>query len=179
MPKPTKGPRLGGSPAHERLIINNLCRQLIHNERVVTTEAKARRVRPYMEKLITKAKKGDTHRRRLALRDLRDRETAYILFEELAPKFKDRDGGYTRLVKLPNRKGDNAPMAEVSLVLEPVAKKTKKAAPKAVEEENLAAVEENTAAEEVEEAVVEAEETEASSDAEAAPAQEAADAEEK
>ena len=183
MPKPTKGPRLGGSPAHERLIINNLCRQLIHNERVVTTEAKARRVRQYMEKLITKAKKGDTHRRRLALRDLRDRETAYILFEELAPKFKDRDGGYTRLVKLPNRKGDNAPMAEVSLVLEPVAKKTKKAAPKAapkaVEEENLAAVEENTAAEEVEEAVVEAEETEASSDAEAAPAQEAADAEEK
>lgn len=128
MPKPTKGPRLGGSPAHERLIINNLCRALIHNERIVTTEAKARRVRPYMEKLITKAKKGDTYLRRLALKDLRDRETAYILFEELAPKFKDRDGGYTRIVKLPNRKGDNAPMAEVSLVLEPVAKKSKKKA---------------------------------------------------
>lgn len=184
MPKPTKGPRLGGSPAHERLIINNLCRQLIHNERVVTTEAKARRVRPYMEKLITKAKKGDTHRRRLALRDLRDRETAYILFEELAPKFKDRDGGYTRLVKLPNRKGDNAPMAEVSLVLEPVAKKTKKAAPKAapktVEEEKPAEVDETTAAaEEAEEVTVEAVETEAVSDAEAAPAEEATDAEEK
>ena len=132
MPKPTKGPRLGGSPAHERLIINNLCRALIHHERIVTTEAKARRVQPYMEKLITKAKKGDTYLRRLALRDLRDRETAYILFEELGPKFKDREGGYTRIVKLPNRKGDNAPMAEISLVLEPVAKKSKKkAAPQA------------------------------------------------
>lgn len=128
MPRPTKGPRLGGSPAHERLIINNLCRELIHHERVVTTEAKARRVRPYMEKLITKAKKGDTYLRRLALKDLRDRETAYILFEELAPKFKDREGGYTRLIKLPNRKGDNAPMAEISLVLEPVAKKSKRKA---------------------------------------------------
>lgn len=146
MPKPTKGPRLGGSPAHERLIINNLCRDLIHNERVVTTEAKARRVRPYMEKLITKAKKGGTYRRRLALKDLRDRETAYILFEELAPKFQDRDGGYTRIVKLPNRKGDNAPMAEISLVLEPVSKKSKKKAaapaaeaPKATEAEEVAA----------------------------------------
>lgn len=129
MPKPTKGARLGGSPAHERLILANLCKQLIHNESVVTTEAKAKRVRPYIEKLITKAKKGDTHNRRLALKVLRDRETAYILFEELAPKFADRDGGYTRIVKLPARKGDNAPQAEISLVLEPVSPKAKKAKP--------------------------------------------------
>ncbi|MCI7551197.1 MAG: 50S ribosomal protein L17, partial [Arcanobacterium sp.] len=136
MPKPTKGPRLGGSPAHERLIIANLCRQLIEHHAVTTTEAKARRVRPYMEKLITKAKKGDTHNRRLALKTLRDREAAYLLFEELAPKFADRDGGYTRIVKLPNRKGDNAPMAEISLVLEPVSPKkpAAKATEKAAEE---------------------------------------------
>ncbi|MCI5826298.1 MAG: 50S ribosomal protein L17 [Arcanobacterium sp.] len=172
MPRPTKGPRLGGSPAHERLIINNLCRDLIHKERVVTTEAKARRVRPYMEKLITKAKKGGTYRRRLALRDLRDRETAYILFEELAPKFADRDGGYTRLVKLPNRKGDNAPMAEISLVLEPVAKKSKKAAPakaevaeepkaEAAQAEEAQAEEADAVAAEAEDDAVEAETTEA------------------
>ena len=136
MPRPTKGPRLGGSPAHERLIISNLCRQLIHHESIVTTEAKARRVRPHIEKLITKAKKGDTHNRRLALRTLKDRETAYILFEELAPKFADRDGGYTRITKLPNRKGDNAPMAEISLVLEPVSKKAKKAAPEPIKVED-------------------------------------------
>ncbi|PID98637.1 MAG: 50S ribosomal protein L17 [Actinomycetales bacterium] len=166
MPKPTKGARLGGSPAHERLIIANLCKQLIHNEAVVTTEAKAKRVRPYMEKLITKAKKGDTHNRRLALKVLRDRETAYLLFEELAPKFEGREGGYTRIVKLPNRKGDNAPMAEISLVLDPVAKKSaakettvEEVATEVAEEateEVVAEVAEETVVEEAEEAVAEA-----------------------
>lgn len=159
MPKPTKGARLGGSPAHERLIIANLCKQLIHNESVVTTEAKAKRVRPYIEKLITKAKKGDTHNRRLALKVLRDRETAYILFEELAPKFADRDGGYTRIVKLPNRKGDNAPQAEISLVLEAVSPKQKVVKEAEKVAEKAAAAEE--VIEEVAEETVEVEETEA------------------
>ncbi|SDU79453.1 50S ribosomal protein L17 [Arcanobacterium phocae] len=154
MPRPAKGPRLGGSPAHERLIIANLCKSLIHNESVVTTEAKAKRVRPHIEKLITKAKKGDTHNRRLALKVLGSRETAYILFEELAPKFANREGGYTRIVKLPNRKGDNAPMAEISLVLEPVSpkqavvKEAEKAAEKAADEAPVAEAEEVEAAEE-------------------------------
>ena len=174
MPKPTKGARLGGSPAHERLIIANLCKQLILNESVVTTETKAKRVRPYIEKMITKAKKGDTHNRRLVLSVLRDREAAYVLFEELAPKFAGRDGGYTRIVKLPNRKGDNAPMAEISLVLEAVASKSKAAKPEAP-----AAAETETAAEQPEEAVAEAVETEAEVAAEetAVEAEEAADAE--
>lgn len=175
MPRPAKGARLGGSPANERLIIANLCKSIIRNESVVTTEAKAKRVRPHIEKLITKAKKGDTHNRRLALKVLGDRETAYILFEELAPKFAERDGGYTRIVKLPNRKGDNAPMAEISLVLEPVSpkqavvKEAEKATEKAaaeepvVEEESTeeAPVEETEAAEEVEAEAAEEVEAEA------------------
>lgn len=123
MPKPAKGPRLGGSPSHERKIIANLCKSLIMNESVVTTEARAKRVRPRIEKLITKAKKGDTYNRRLALKVLGDREVAYVLFEELGPKFAERNGGYTRTTKLPNRKGDNAPMAMIELVLEPVSPK--------------------------------------------------------
>lgn len=152
MPKPTKGARLGGSPAHERLIIANLCKQLIRNESVVTTEAKAKRVRPYIEKLITKAKKGDTHNRRLALKVLQDREVAYLLFEELAPKFADREGGYTRIVKLPNRKGDNAPMAEISLVLEAVSAK-----PKMKKDSEKSMVAEESKMTEAEEVAVEAE----------------------
>ncbi|MEW6947940.1 50S ribosomal protein L17 [Trueperella pyogenes] len=123
MPKPAKGPRLGGSPSHERKIIANLCKSLIMNESVVTTEARVKRVRPHIEKLITKAKKGDTYNRRLALKVLGDREVAYVLFEELGPKFAERNGGYTRTTKLPNRKGDNAPMAMIELVLEPVSPK--------------------------------------------------------
>lgn len=175
MPRPAKGARLGGSPANERLIIANLCKSIIRNESVVTTEAKAKRVRPHIEKLITKAKKGDTHNRRLALKVLGDRETAYILFEELAPKFAEREGGYTRIVKLPNRKGDNAPMAEISLVLEPVSpkqavvKEAEKATEKAaaeepvVEEESTeeAPVEETEATEEVEAEATEEVEAEA------------------
>ncbi|SPT75377.1 50S ribosomal protein L17 [Arcanobacterium haemolyticum] len=156
MPRPAKGPRLGGSPANERLILANLCKSLIHNESIVTTEAKAKRVRPHIEKLITKAKKGDTHNRRLALKVLGSRETAYILFEELAPKFANREGGYTRIVKLPNRKGDNAPMAEISLVLEPVSpkqavvKEAEKVAEKAADEAPVEETAEEVAVEEAE-----------------------------
>lgn len=153
MPKPAKGPRLGGSPSHERKIIANLCKSLIMNESVVTTEARARRVRPHIEKLITKAKKGDTYNRRLALKILGDREIAYVLFEELGPKFADRNGGYTRTTKLPNRKGDNAPMAMIELVLEPVSPKqavvreAEKAAKKAAEVEEAQAPESAESAE--------------------------------
>lgn len=118
MPTPKKGARLGGSAAHQRLMIANLCKDLVRNRSVTTTLSRAKTVQPYMEKLISKAKKGDTHNRRLALRVLRDRELAYILFEELAPLFAERNGGYTRIVKIGNRKGDNAPMAVISLVTE-------------------------------------------------------------
>lgn len=123
MPKPTKGARLGGSAAHQRHIIANLCKALIEHKSITTTESRAKAVQPHMEKLITKAKRGDTHNRRQALRVLNDRESAYILFEELAPLFKERNGGYTRITKIGNRKGDNAPMAVISLVTEKVSPK--------------------------------------------------------
>ncbi|MFN8049686.1 MAG: 50S ribosomal protein L17 [Ancrocorticia sp.] len=123
MPKPTKGARLGGSAAHQRHIIANLCKALIEHKSITTTESRAKAVQPHMEKLITKAKRGDTHNRRQALRVLNDRESAYILFEELAPLFQERNGGYTRITKIGNRKGDNAPMAVISLVTEKVSPK--------------------------------------------------------
>lgn len=125
MPQPKKGARLGGSVAHQRKILANLCKDLIHNKSIKTTEAKAKAVRPHIEKLITKAKRGDTHNRRMALKVLGDRETAYILFEELAPLFEGREGGYTRIVKVGNRRGDNTPMAVISLVTEKVNPKPK------------------------------------------------------
>lgn len=123
MPTPKKGARLGGSAAHQRLIIGNLCKELIKHKSITTTEAKAKTAKPYMDKLITKAKKGDTAARREALKVLNDRESAYILFEELAPLFAERNGGYTRIVKIGNRKGDNAPMAVISLVTEKLSPK--------------------------------------------------------
>lgn len=123
MPTPKKGARLGGSAAHQRHIIANLCKELIRHRSITTTESRAKTVQPYMEKLISKAKKGDTHNRRLALKTLGDRELAYILFEELAPLFAEREGGYTRIVKIGNRKGDNAPMAVISLVTEKLSPK--------------------------------------------------------
>ena len=123
MPKPTKGARLGGSAAHQRHIIANLCKALIEHKSITTTESRAKAVQPHMEKLITKAKRGDTHNRRQALRVLNDRESAYILFEELAPLFQERNGGYTRITTIGNRKGDNAPMAVISLVTEKVSPK--------------------------------------------------------
>ena len=123
MPRPTKGPRLGGSAQHERHMLANLATQLIIHESITTTEARARRLRPYAEKLITKGKRGDLHARRTVLKKVTDKYAVYRLFEELAPQFEGRNGGYTRIIKTRPRRGDNAPMAVISLVLEPVAKK--------------------------------------------------------
>jgi large subunit ribosomal protein L17 len=120
MPAPTKGARLGGSPAHQRLILANLASQLFEHGRIVTTEAKAKRLRPLAEKLITKAKRGDIHSRRLVLTTVRDKGVVHTLFTEIAPSLADRDGGYTRVTKVGPRKGDNAPMALIELVRETV-----------------------------------------------------------
>jgi large subunit ribosomal protein L17 len=120
MPTPTKGRRLGGSPAHERLILANLASQLFEHGRIVTTEAKAKRLRPLAEKLITKAKRGDIHARRLVLTTVGDKGVVHTLFTEIAPSLADRDGGYTRITKVGPRKGDNAPMALIELVRESV-----------------------------------------------------------
>ena len=118
MPTPTKGARLGGSPAHERIILANLATQLFEHGRIITTEAKARRLRPLAEKLITKAKRGDIHARRQVLTTVRDKGVVHELFTEIAPSFADREGGYTRITKVGPRKGDNAPMAMIELVTE-------------------------------------------------------------
>jgi large subunit ribosomal protein L17 len=116
MPQPTKGPRLGGSPAHQRLILANLATALFEHGRITTTEAKARRLRPYAERLITKAKRGDLHNRREILKVIRDKSVVHRLIEEIGPFFADRNGGYTRITKTLPRKGDNAPMAVIELV---------------------------------------------------------------
>src|SRR5688500_9899216 len=127
MPKPKKGPRLGGSPAHQRLILRNLATALFQHGRITTTEAKARTLRPVAERLITKAKKGDLHNRRLVLRTIKDKGVVHTLFTEIAPQFAERPGGYTRITKIGPRKGDNAPMAVHELVTEPYAPKPKAA----------------------------------------------------
>jgi large subunit ribosomal protein L17 len=116
MPQPTKGPRLGGSPAHQRLILANLATALFEHGRITTTEAKARRLRPYAERLITKAKRGDLHNRREILKVIRRKDVVHRLIEEIGPFFSDRNGGYTRITKTLPRKGDNAPMAVIELV---------------------------------------------------------------
>ncbi|MEU1803912.1 50S ribosomal protein L17 [Streptomyces sp. NPDC019937] len=116
MPKPTKGARLGGSAAHERLLLANLATALFEHGRITTTEAKARRLRPVAEKLVTKAKKGDLHNRRLVLQSIRDKSVVHTLFTEIAPRYENRPGGYTRITKIGNRRGDNAPMAVIELV---------------------------------------------------------------
>jgi len=116
MPTPTKGPRLGGGPAHERLILAGLATALFEHGRITTTEAKARRLRPVAERLITKAKKGDLHNRRQVLTIVRDKSVVHTLFEEIAPRYENRPGGYTRITKIGPRKGDNAPMAVIELV---------------------------------------------------------------
>jgi large subunit ribosomal protein L17 len=116
MPRPTKGPRLGGGPSHERLILAGLATALFEHGRITTTEAKARRLRPVAERLITKAKKGDLHNRRQVLTIVRDKSVVHSLFEEIGPRYANRPGGYTRITKIGNRKGDNAPMAVIELV---------------------------------------------------------------
>jgi large subunit ribosomal protein L17 len=123
MPTPKKGPRLGGSPAHQKLIVANLATSLFEHGRITTTEAKARVLRPVAERLITKAKKGDLHNRRQVLRTIRDKGVVHALFEEIAPRFAERPGGYTRITKIGPRKGDNAPMAVIELVTEAYAPK--------------------------------------------------------
>ena len=136
MPTPTKGPRLGGGPAHERLMLANLAAALFTHKSIKTTETKAKRLRPVAERLITFAKKGDLHNRRRALAIIGDKSVIHELFTEIAPLVENRDGGYTRITKLGFRKGDNASMVQIELVLEPVtpkAKSTKKAAAPAAE----------------------------------------------
>ncbi|MDQ0615578.1 large subunit ribosomal protein L17 [Microbacterium sp. W4I4] len=139
MPKPTKGPRLGGGPAHERLLLANLAAALFVHKSIKTTETKAKRLRPLAERLITLGKRGDLHARRRALTVLRsNKDAAHVLFNEIAPLVADREGGYTRITKVGNRKGDNAPMAVIELVLEPVTPKVKKAAKAAPKAEKAA-----------------------------------------
>jgi large subunit ribosomal protein L17 len=116
MPTPTKGARLGGSPAHERLMLANLATSLFQHGKIHTTETKAKRLRPFAERLITKAKRGDLHNRRMIMRVIRDKEVVHRLITEIGPFFEDRNGGYTRITKTLPRKGDNAPMAFIELV---------------------------------------------------------------
>jgi large subunit ribosomal protein L17 len=118
MPKPTKGPRLGGSSSHQKALLANLATSLFEHGRIKTTEPKARALRPYAEKLITHAKKGTLHNRREVMKKIRDKDVVHVLFAEIGPFFADRAGGYTRIIKVENRKGDNAPMAVIELVRE-------------------------------------------------------------
>lgn len=123
MPTPTKGPRLGGGPAHERLILANLATSLFEHRRITTTEAKAKRLQPLAERLITFAKRGDLASRRRVMRTVKDKGVVHVLFTEIAPVMAERQGGYTRITKVGPRKGDNAPMAVIELVLEPLSPK--------------------------------------------------------
>ncbi|MFF8607576.1 50S ribosomal protein L17 [Streptomyces sp. NPDC015346] len=149
MPRPTKGARLGGSAAHERLLLANLAKSLFEHGRITTTEAKARRLRPVAERLITKAKKGDIHNRRLVLQTITDKGIVHTLFTEIAPRYAERPGGYTRITKIGNRRGDNAPMAVIELVEGEIAKKATvaeaEAATKRAVKEDEAKVEETKA----------------------------------
>jgi len=121
MPKPTKGPRLGGSSSHQAALLANLATSLFEHGRIKTTEPKARALRPYAEKLITHAKKGTLHNRREVMKKIRDKDVVHVLFAEIGPFFADREGGYTRIIKVEARKGDNAPMAVIELVREKTA----------------------------------------------------------
>ena len=149
MPKPTKGPRLGGSSSHQKALLANLATSLFEHGRIKTTEPKARALRPYAEKLITHAKKGTLHNRREVMKKIRDKDVVHTLFAEIAPFFADRNGGYTRIIKVEARKGDNAPMAVIELVREKTVtseadrarRAAKKAAPVAAAAAPQAAVE--------------------------------------
>src|ERR1700712_3021019 len=164
MPTPTKGPRLGGGPAHERLMLANLAAALFTHKSIKTTETKAKRLRPIAERLITFAKRGDLHARRRVLATIGDKTVVHELFTEIAPLVAERDGGYTRITKLGFRKGDNASMVQIELVLEPVTPKVRStrssAAAAPVADETVA---DETASDETvaDETAVPAEETEA------------------
>jgi large subunit ribosomal protein L17 len=156
MPTPTKGPRLGGGPAHERMLLANMARSLFINKSVTTTEVKAKRLRPVAERLVTFAKRGDLHSRRRVMQSITDKNVVHELFVNIAPQVAERQGGYTRITKLGFRKGDNAPMAVIELVLDPVSPKKMNKKPK-LENAVKAAPKAEVPAEEVvaEEAVVE------------------------
>src|SRR6056300_616118 len=183
MPTPTKGPRLGGGPAHERLMLNNMATSLFKHGKITTTETRAKRLRPIAERLVTFAKRGDLASRRRVMQQILDKTVVHQLFAEIAPQVQDRQGGYTRIVKLGYRKGDNAPMAMIELVLDPVTPKPKANKVKLTNNVATTAPAEEPAAEAVEEqmeAVAEApaeapvEETAAAeAPAEEAPAEEA------
>lgn len=143
MPKPTKGARLGGSASHQKAILANLATALFEHGRITTTEAKAKRLRPYAEKLITHAKTGQLANRREVLKDIRDKDVVHTLFAEIGPHFADRNGGYTRIVKTLPRKGDNAPMAVIELVREATASNEANRATRAAASKKKAAAAEN------------------------------------
>ncbi len=145
MPTPSKGARLGGSPAHERLMLANLATALFEHGSITTTEHKARRLRPYAERLITKAKRGDLHARRQVASLIRDKYVVHVLFTEIGPRYANRPGGYTRITKLGPRKGDSAPMAVIELV-EPLAEQTVAAAEAATRRAAAPAVDSDDAA---------------------------------
>ena len=169
MPTPTKGHRLGGSPAHEKHILSNLATALFEHGRITTTEAKARRLRPVAEKLITFAKRGDLHARRQVLTMVTDKGVVHTLFAEIAPEYSERNGGYTRITKIGPRKGDNAAMAVIELVKgEPVSSKPRRRARRAEPKPASAATAATEAAEtaEAEEATDAAAEAEEASEAE-------------
>jgi large subunit ribosomal protein L17 len=186
MPTPTKGPRLGGGPAHERLMLANLAASLFEHKRITTTVTKAKRLKPYAERLVTFAKRGDLASRRRVLGLISNKGVVHELFTDIAQAVENRDGGYTRITKIGNRKGDNAPMAVIELVLEPVSAKqavvaeaTQAAAKAAPAAEEAPEAEETTEAPAADEAATEeaaAEEAPAAEEAAEAPAAEEKDA---
>ena len=176
MAAPTKGPRLGGGPAHERLMLRNMATSLFKHGKITTTETKAKRLRPLAERLVTFAKRGDLAARRRVLQSITDKSVVHTLFTDIAPQVADRQGGYTRITKLGYRKGDNAPLALIELVLEPVSPKAVNKKPKlanAVKATAVAVVSEETVEEIVADETIEA----AAEVAAEAPAEAAAPAE--
>ena len=173
MPTPTKGPRLGGGPAHERLMLNNMATSLFKHGKITTTETRAKRLRPIAERLVTFAKRGDLASRRRVMQQILDKTVVHQLFAEIAPQVQDRQGGYTRIVKLGYRKGDNAPMAMIELVLDPVTPKPKANKVKITNNVATTAPAEEPAAEAVEEQAEAVAEAPAEAPVEEAPAAEA------
>ena len=178
MAAPTKGPRLGGGPAHERLLLRNMATSLIKHGKITTTETKAKRLRPLAERLVTFAKRGDLHARRRVLTMITDKSVVHTLFTDIAPQVADRQGGYTRITKLGFRKGDNAPLALIELVLEPVNPKAVTKKPKLENAVKATAVAAAPAAEVVEEVVADVTVESAAEVAAEAPVVEAAQVEE-
>ncbi|WP_426299055.1 50S ribosomal protein L17 [Arthrobacter sp. R-11] len=176
MPTPTKGPRLGGGPAHERLMLANLAASLFEHKRITTTVTKAKRLKPYAERLVTFAKRGDLASRRRVLGLISNKGIVHELFTDIAQAVENRDGGYTRITKIGNRKGDNAPMAVIELVLEPLSPKQAVVAEATQAAEKAAPVAEEAAAEEVVETEAAAEEAPEAAAEEAPAAEEAAEA---